>query len=209
MQPVSRAVLQPQPNRSSEVSQALSLCLLQASVSESEIQLLQDVEISMLEVGYELGDDRILLWLPWIAKHVITEESPLKNWLNPSGFMADADACIAVVVRLGRSSGLISSTYIEMSDARDRTCTVDLVHRGKPIDILILYCVFSSTGSRQRAAFLWNSYLIKKRFWGSWPSKARHATMPWDLLQYNSLLCMTGRSLHVYQCTESNAHAAL
>lgn len=52
----------------------------------------------MLEVGYEYGDDRILLWLPWMAKHVITEDSPLSNWLTPSGFMADADACIAVVV---------------------------------------------------------------------------------------------------------------
>ena len=53
----------------------------------------------MLEVGYEFGDDRILLWLPWVAKHVITKDSPLSNWLSPSGFMADADSCIAVVVR--------------------------------------------------------------------------------------------------------------
>lgn len=60
----------------------------------------QDVEISMLEVGYELGSDRILLWLPWIAKHVIDEDSPLSAWLTPSGFMADADSCIAVVVSL-------------------------------------------------------------------------------------------------------------
>ena len=52
----------------------------------------------MLEVGYEMGNDRILLWLPWIAKHVITKDSPLSSWLTPSGFMADADACIAVVV---------------------------------------------------------------------------------------------------------------
>lgn len=52
----------------------------------------------MLEVGYEYGDDRILLWLPWLAKHVITKDSPLSNWLSPSGFMADADSCIAVVV---------------------------------------------------------------------------------------------------------------
>lgn len=51
----------------------------------------------MLEVGYELGSDRILLWLPWIAKHVIDEDSPLSAWLTPSGFMADADSCIAVV----------------------------------------------------------------------------------------------------------------
>ena len=60
---------------------------------------MQDVEITMLEVGYEFGNDRILLWLPWVAKHVISKDSPLSNWLSPSGFMADADACIAVVVR--------------------------------------------------------------------------------------------------------------
>lgn len=59
---------------------------------------MQDVEIKMLEMGYEYGDDRILLWLPWIAKHVITPESPLANWLTPSGIMADANSCIAVVV---------------------------------------------------------------------------------------------------------------
>ena len=51
----------------------------------------------MLEVGYEFGEDRILLWLPWIAKHVIDAGSPLANWLTPSGFLADANACIAVI----------------------------------------------------------------------------------------------------------------
>ena len=41
----------------------------------------------------------MLLWLPTICKHVITEESPLASWLKTSGIMADADASIVVVVR--------------------------------------------------------------------------------------------------------------
>ena len=59
---------------------------------------LQDYDQRMLEVGYEDGSERLLLWLPVICKHVITEDSPLANWLKPSGIMADADASIVVVV---------------------------------------------------------------------------------------------------------------
>ena len=50
-------------------------------------------------MGYEDGSDRVLLWLPTICKHVITEDSPLASWLKTSGIMADADASIVVVVR--------------------------------------------------------------------------------------------------------------
>ncbi len=58
----------------------------------------QDYDHFNLEVGYEDGRDRVLLWLPTICKHVITDESPLASWLKPSGIMADADATIIVVV---------------------------------------------------------------------------------------------------------------
>lgn len=54
----------------------------------------------MLEIGYEDGRERLLLWLPVICKHVITDDSPLASWRKPSGVMADADSCIVVVVRL-------------------------------------------------------------------------------------------------------------
>lgn len=60
---------------------------------------MQDYDQQMLEVGYEDGRERLLLWLPVICKHVITEASPLAKWLKPSGVMADADSCIVVVVR--------------------------------------------------------------------------------------------------------------
>ena len=59
----------------------------------------QDYDHYNLEVGYEDGSDRVLLWLPTICKHVITEDSPLASWLKTSGIMADADASIVVVVR--------------------------------------------------------------------------------------------------------------
>ena len=58
----------------------------------------QDYDHFNLEVGYEDGRDRVLLWLPTICKHVITDESPLASWLKPSGIMADADATIVIVV---------------------------------------------------------------------------------------------------------------
>ena len=58
----------------------------------------QDYDHFNLEVGYEDGRDRVLLWLPTICKHVITDDSPIASWLKPSGIMADADATIIVVV---------------------------------------------------------------------------------------------------------------
>lgn len=61
---------------------------------------MQDYDIFTLEVGYEDGRDRLLLWLPVMCKHVITEDSPLASWLKPSGVMADADCAIVVVVSL-------------------------------------------------------------------------------------------------------------
>lgn len=64
-----------------------------------DMLLLQDYDQQMLEVGYEDGRERLLLWLPVICKHVITEDSPLANWIKPSGVMADADSSIVVVVR--------------------------------------------------------------------------------------------------------------
>lgn len=59
---------------------------------------LQDYDHFNLEVGYEDGSDRVLLWLPVICKHVINDDSPLASWLKPSGIMADADSSIVVVV---------------------------------------------------------------------------------------------------------------
>ena len=54
--------------------------------------------MTMLEVGYEDGRERLLLWLPVIGKHVITPESPIASWATAGGLMADADALIVVVV---------------------------------------------------------------------------------------------------------------
>jgi hypothetical protein len=58
-------------------------------------------QVTELEVGYGTGADRLLLWLPVLVTHRITEDSPLASWANMSGFLADADSCIAVNVRLG------------------------------------------------------------------------------------------------------------
>ena len=55
--------------------------------------------MNMLEVGYEDGRERLLLWLPVIGKHVITPESPIASWATPGGLMGDADASIVIVVR--------------------------------------------------------------------------------------------------------------
>ncbi len=60
-------------------------------------------QITELEVGYSTGADRLLLWLPVIVTHRITEDSPLASWANMSGFLADADSCIALTARLGNS----------------------------------------------------------------------------------------------------------
>ena len=59
----------------------------------------QDYSVQQLEVGYESGADRLVMWLPVVVRHVITPDSPLASWLQPGGTMADADSCILVVVR--------------------------------------------------------------------------------------------------------------
>ena len=50
-------------------------------------------------MGYGSGADRLLLWLPVIVTHRITKDSPLASWANMSGFLADADSCIAMTAR--------------------------------------------------------------------------------------------------------------
>lgn len=72
---------------------------LSQRLSPSLSKHVQDYDHFNLEVGYEDGRDRVLLWLPTICKHVITDDSPLASWLKPSGIMADADATIVIVVR--------------------------------------------------------------------------------------------------------------
>ncbi len=57
-------------------------------------------QIEELDIGYDTGADRLLLWLPVTVKHTITKASPLASWANMSGFLADADSCIAITVRL-------------------------------------------------------------------------------------------------------------
>lgn len=57
-----------------------------------------DYTIDILDVGYDTGEDRLLLWLPVTVKHTITSASPLASWQNMSGFLADADSCIAVTI---------------------------------------------------------------------------------------------------------------
>ena len=58
------------------------------------------LQIQILDIGYDTGEDRLLLWLPVTIKHTINAVSPLASWANMSGFLADADSCIAVTVRL-------------------------------------------------------------------------------------------------------------
>ena len=55
--------------------------------------------MQQLELGYDTGEDRLVMWLPVIVRHVITPHSPLASWLTPGGTLADADSCILVVVR--------------------------------------------------------------------------------------------------------------
>lgn len=57
------------------------------------------LQIQILDIGYDTGEDRLLLWLPVTIKHTINSVSPLASWANMSGFLADADSCIAVTVR--------------------------------------------------------------------------------------------------------------
>ena len=51
-----------------------------------------------LEVGYETGSDRLLLWLPMTVTHVIDENSPLRNWKDPQSILMDQDATIVAIV---------------------------------------------------------------------------------------------------------------
>lgn len=54
--------------------------------------------MEQLEVGYETGADRLLLWLPMVVTHVIDDNSPLANWRDPETVLSDSDATIVVVV---------------------------------------------------------------------------------------------------------------
>jgi len=63
-----------------------------------------DYEVTQLDVGYGDGSDRLSLWLPVVARHVIGPDSPLAGWLAPGGLLADADACVAVTVEAYRYS---------------------------------------------------------------------------------------------------------
>ena len=60
--------------------------------------MLQDYSVEQLEVGYETGADRLLLWLPMVVTHVIDEDSPLANWRDAETVLSDSDATIVVVV---------------------------------------------------------------------------------------------------------------
>lgn len=55
--------------------------------------------MKQLEVGYETGEDRLCLWLPMIGRHVIDAKSPLASWTTSTGFTADADSHIVIMVR--------------------------------------------------------------------------------------------------------------
>ena len=60
--------------------------------------ILQDYAVDALEVGYEDGSDRLLLWLPMTVTHVINESSPLRNWKDPQSILNDQDATIVAIV---------------------------------------------------------------------------------------------------------------
>lgn len=52
-----------------------------------------------LDLGYNVGRDRLLLRLPVIVRHVIGENSPVSRWQKGSTAIAeDADSEIVVVV---------------------------------------------------------------------------------------------------------------
>jgi hypothetical protein len=57
-----------------------------------------DFDMEFLDVGYDTGEDRLLLWLPMIVKHVINDDSPLRHWRTPEGLEKDASSTIAVEV---------------------------------------------------------------------------------------------------------------
>ena len=58
----------------------------------------QDYAVESLEIGYENGSDRLLLWLPMTVTHVINESSPLRNWKDPQSILMDQDATIVAIV---------------------------------------------------------------------------------------------------------------
>ena len=60
--------------------------------------MLQDYAVETLEVGYDNGSDRLLLWLPMTVTHVINESSPLRNWKDPQSILMDQDATIVAIV---------------------------------------------------------------------------------------------------------------
>lgn len=51
-----------------------------------------------LDLGHEVGADRLCLRLPTVVMHVIKDGSPLAHWADPSGILLDADSEIVVVV---------------------------------------------------------------------------------------------------------------
>ena len=68
------------------------------SVEAAPTVMLQDYAVETLEVGYETGSDRLLLWLPMTVTHVIDENSPLRNWKDPQSILMDQDATIVAIV---------------------------------------------------------------------------------------------------------------
>ncbi|KAK9825397.1 hypothetical protein WJX81_000403 [Elliptochloris bilobata] len=86
------------PNQHLEVVVRCYLYRWKVTRKPGESGMPSDYDVTMLEVGYEDGRERLLLWLPVIGKHVITPTSPIASWATPGGLMADADAAIVVVV---------------------------------------------------------------------------------------------------------------
>ena len=76
-----------------------SRCCGRQSNGSTRVTAAIDAQITEVEVGYGTGADRLLLWLPVVVTHRITEDSPLASWANMSGFLADADSCIALTAR--------------------------------------------------------------------------------------------------------------
>ena len=55
--------------------------------------------MDQLDLGYQQGNDRLLLRFPLVITHVIDHHSPLRAWQSgPSALAADADSEIVVVV---------------------------------------------------------------------------------------------------------------
>ena len=71
-------------------------------------------------MGYDTGADRLLLWLPVMVKHTITSVSPLAAWSNMSGFLADADSCIAVVIEGYMCAPLVGCLHLQTCPSQQR-----------------------------------------------------------------------------------------